>query len=98
MQKVKCPRCGKEDAIIHVQYGILPGEKCQKEDENDHLSKAPEFATISKHNRVTEQRDRFAKDILQPFEGKTNKPNLDFAKAYPEKAKDYYSPEQLSKL
>lgn len=27
---MKCPKCGKEPAIMHKQLGVLPGEKCQQ--------------------------------------------------------------------
>ena len=62
------------------------------------MKPAQEFYTISKSNRIVEQRDRFAKDIEQPYVGKNNDPNPDFAKAYPDKVNDYFTPEQLRKL
>jgi len=97
MKKQKCPRCNKGNAITHNIYGILPCESCQAEDEKNHLQTQPEFYSISKHNRVTEQRDKHAKDILQPFE-KRGEASPDFAKAYPTKVDDYYTKDQLKKL
>ena len=29
-KKAKCPNCGKEPAIIHPIYGVMPGKKCRK--------------------------------------------------------------------
>ena len=83
--------------MTHNMYGVLPCKSCQKKDEEIVLQARPEFYTISKHNRITEQRDKGAKDILQPFTSK-GKPSPDFAQAYPEKVHDYYSPDQLKKL
>lgn len=93
----KCPRCNKFDAIEDEIFGVLPCNVCQADDEKVVLAVQPEFYTISKHNRVTEQRDRHSKDILQPFIGK-GEPNPDFARAYPEKAKKYYTQDQLKRL
>lgn len=28
---MKCPKCGKEPAIMHKQLGVLPGERCQQQ-------------------------------------------------------------------
>ena len=29
-KKAKCPNCGKEPAIIHPIYGVMPGKKCKE--------------------------------------------------------------------
>lgn len=42
------------------------------------------------------QREDHAQDIIQPFTG--GQPNPEFAKAYPERAADYYSSDQLSEM
>ncbi len=34
----KCPRCGKESAIVEARLGILPGKKCQKKHESHKTS------------------------------------------------------------
>ena len=97
MNNIKCPRCNKCKAIIDKIYGLLPCDTCQQEDEQTHLESKPEFYSISKHSRITTDRDNHAKDILQPF-GKKGKASLDFAKAYPDKIHDFYSKDQLKKL
>jgi len=96
--KVKCPRCGKEEAIVDKKYGVLPGKRCQSKDNEVHVKRSPEFYSATKADRVTQQRDQNARDILQPFVGKNNKPNPDFVKAYPERAKDYFKESDLKKL
>lgn len=90
-----CPRCGKELAIVHSSYGVLPGEKCKKKDETrvKSLRDAPRYPTISMQDRIQSQQDKHGKDILQPVVG--NKPNPDFAKAYPKMAEDYFTDEEL---
>jgi len=98
MENVTCPRCGKEKAIISRRYGILPGKNCQADDKEHNLADKPEFYTISKSNRVQEQRDHFAKDMLQPYTDGKGTPSEDFAKAYPDKIDDYYEKGALDKI
>lgn len=95
----KCPRCGKEPAIVDITLGILPGEKCQEDDLKISIVEKPEFYNLTKIHRVQAQRDSHNKDMIQPFAGKNgDKPNPDFVKSYPEQSKNYFTPEQLSKL
>lgn len=100
MKKQKCPRDGcNNDAIIDTTLGVLPCQKCQDEDAETPINDSPEFYNATKQHRIQEQRDKHNADIMQPWaSGKDVKPNPDFVKAYPEKAKDYFTPEQLSKL
>ena len=84
---MKCPRKNcKNEAIIHPTFGVLP---CKYHQDLD--SKVPkkkfEFANISKSNRVQEQRDSNAKDLIQPYNG--SKVNEEFFKAYPEQVENY---------
>jgi len=97
MTKPKCPRCGKEDAIIDSTFGVLPGKVCQADDAKHNLADKPEFYTLSKSNRIQRQRDTGVKDLLQPFIGK-GEPNVEFAKAYPDRVDDYFDREDLKKL
>jgi len=93
----KCPRCQKEPATIHPFYGVLPGVKCQAKDAKGvRVMRGPEFYAHTKAYRIQSQRDRFAKDLLQPYEGKG--PSRDFVKAYPDKATDYFKKDELTKL
>lgn len=94
---MKCPQCNKQDAILDPKYGVMPCAKCQKSQNATGIKQAPEFALISKHNRIIQQRDAHSKDILQPFDNK-GKPSLDFVKAYPNKRGDYFKKEDLKRL
>lgn len=94
-----CPRCGKEPAIVDMTYGILPGDKCQEEDEKGVAVEAPEFYNATKQHRIQDQRDKHNADITQPWlPGKDPKPNPDFVKLYPDAAKNYFTDDQLSKM
>lgn len=94
---MKCPRhdC-KNEAEYHPTYGVLPCLSCQNKNSGAQLVKNPEFASITKQDRIQQQRDEHGKDIIQPFLG--NKPNPEFAKAYPSKAKDYFTGDQLKDI
>lgn len=95
---MRCPKCHKREALIHPKFGVMPCAKCQNKDSKTNIKRAPEFYSATKADRVIHQRDTNAKDILQPFIGKDNKPNPDFAKAYPDRAKDYFKDSDLKKL
>lgn len=96
---MNCPRIGcKNKANIDHTYGVLPCTSCQKKDEItiNHVRRSPEFYTISMRDRIVHQRDQFAKDIIQPFDGV--KPNPEFVRAYPELRDQYFTPEQLKNI
>ena len=95
---MKCPRKNCQNkAVIDKTYGVLPCQKCQAEDmAAGPLKMGPEFVNISKADRVQHQRDYGAKDMLQPFV--SNKPNPEFAQAYPELLDKYYTKEEIRKL
>ena len=61
---MKCTRCGKGKAIRDSQLGILPCNKCQKEEESFNKPElGPEFSTDS----IKEGRREYYKDAIQPF-------------------------------
>lgn len=93
-----CPRDDCEnEAIVDNYYGILPCRSCQSEDTNLAINlKTPEFYNQTKKDRITSDRDKHGKDIIQPWVGK--EPNPEFVKAYPHMAKDYFSDEELRKI
>jgi len=95
---MECPRRNcKNKAIINRVYGVLPCKKCQESDQKLALHRKFEFATISRSNRIQEQRNHHGKDMLQPYY--KGKPNPDFFKVYPEKIKDYgLTKKELAKL
>lgn len=95
----KCPRVGcKNKATISPRLGVLPCKKHQEEDAGKYTGKPYQFATLSKSDRINEERDVWGKDLIQPWkpDGKTINP--DFVEAYPDKAEDYYSKQELEKL
>lgn len=98
--KQKCPREGcPNDAIIDLTYGVLPCAKCQQEDDDFVRPELPQFYNMSKIQRVQEQRDKYNKDMLQPYlPGKDQAPNPDFVRAYPKESKNYFNEEQLKKM
>jgi len=73
---VKCIICQKEEAIIHPQYGILPGLNCSKGKATNpgKIIKLYEFTPES----VKQSRKEYAKDILQASrDGIVSKERLD---------------------
>jgi hypothetical protein len=71
----------------------------QDEDSQYTMPKLPEFYSATKIQRVQEERDKYNKDILQPYlPGKDQKPNPDFIRAYPNQAKNYFSGDELKKM
>lgn len=89
-----CPACKINNAVIDPVLGVIHCLNCQAKDVK--ITKPPEFYSIDKMSRVQAQRDKHSADLIQPFVG--NKPNPDFAHVYKDKAKDYYSKEELEKL
>lgn len=94
----KCPRCHKNQVNVDHELGVLPCDDCQKKDAATVNANLPEFVTLTKQERIVNQRDKHGKEILQPWTGKDWKPNRDFVKAYPKYAKQYFTKEQLNKL
>lgn len=99
-KKQKCPRKGcQNQAVIDITFGVLPCVKCQAEDEKEQITEAPEFYNATKAHRIQDQRDKHNADIMQPWSpGKNQEPNPDFVRAYPDKARDYFTDDQLKKL
>lgn len=95
---MKCPRDNcKNDAVVDSVYGVLPCTFDQKKDEAFSIHrKPPEFYSLNRMDRVNRQRDKHLKDIL-PVWWK-NRPSAEFAKAFPKKAEEYYSKEELKRL
>lgn len=100
VKTIKCPKCGKEDAIIHPVYGTLQGKRCRDEDRKKvgAIQTPPRFLTQTMTDRITEQQIKYEKDIIQPYAGDGKSPDPEFVKAYPQQAREYFSQEQLEKL
>lgn len=95
---MKCPRDNcQNEATNHPKLGVLPCNSCLAGDRKTSLAKPPRFATASQANRVQADQDKNSKDLVQPWD-EHNKPNADFAKAYPDKAQDIFSKETMQKL
>lgn len=93
MNNTLCRRCGKEPAIIHPRFGVTDGEKCKAKDRA--IREHTEFATISQHTRITDQRDHALGDIAQPW-NEDGSINEVFVKANTrEDLEDYFTKEQL---
>lgn len=95
----KCIRDGCEnEAQIHPQYGAVPCVACQQKDREVKVARSPEFASLSKANRIQKQRDEHEKDMLPIRLGKENKPNPDFVRAYPEMRSQYFTQKELNEV
>jgi hypothetical protein len=97
MTAPKCPRCGRNPATVDKTFGILPCDNCQDDDAAFHAPVVHEFYSHTKADRIQSQRDSHGADILQPWDTR-GKPNPDFLKKYPDRAKDYFSKKDLKKL
>lgn len=95
---MKCPKCNKNEAIEDRKYGILPCEECNKKDDEYELKTKPEFYTLSKMDRIVQQRDSMGKDLIQPFLDGKGTPNPEFVKAYPKQVDNYFTKEKLRNL
>jgi len=94
MPSLKCPRCGKKTPkekqfCQHCLFNIGKYE-----------SRWPTISNIGILNEQKRQwqRDKHAKDIIQPY--MKNKPNPDFVKAYkdqPELLNQYFTKDELRK-
>jgi len=93
--KILCPRQCGNNAVIDPIFGILPCKKCIAND-NVTITRTPEFVNINKMHRIQHQRDKGKRDLLQPFEG--GKMSVDFAKAYPKLAKNYFTNKELESI
>lgn len=91
---IKCTNCNKNTAVYDSRYGYIHCIPCQLKPST--LSKPPEFYSQRKADRVTKDRDKNARDMIQPWVG--GKPNPEFAKAFPQHAKMYFSKKELKKL
>jgi len=93
---MKCPKCRKNEAQIHTDYGVIPCIDCQ-DIATTHLGERPEFYSASKSDRIALDRDRTSRDTIQPY-GKGGSPNPDFIKAFPAHAKIYFTKDQLKNI
>lgn len=94
---MNCPRCNKNEAIVHPKYGVLPCQSCQDKDNKlPRIKPQPEFISPTKAQRIQNERDLHAGDLEQPF--MSNKPNPKFAKIYPDQAKQIFTREELANL
>lgn len=91
MSKILCPRgCGNE-ARTHALFGVMPCLKCVGQDRTKRqATKSPEFYAQTMQTRIQGQRDRHEGDIIPPYTHE-GKPNEDYRRAFPEKAKELFS-------
>lgn len=90
MSETLCPRGCGNTARTSPLFGTLPCFSCIQEDrEKRPVTHAPQFTALTMQSRVQEQRDRHEKDMLPPYDH-NGKPNEEFARAFPEKAKELF--------
>lgn len=91
MANQPCPRgCGNA-ARLNPLFGVMPCFACLKLDRTKRqATKSPEFYAQTMQTRVQEQRDRHEGDIILPYDH-NGKPNEDFRRLYPAKAKELFS-------
>lgn len=94
---MKCPKCKKENAT-QSQYGLLPCKSCIASDRKKVAGiKTVEFTNAKRAERIQDGRLKHAKDILYPWD-MSGKPNKDFVDTYQDKAREYFTEEELLKL
>ena len=89
---MKCPVCGREtdELFSAVKNGKFMSDRCEKCVSN--FTGTADYARKYERDR---QREDYRKDILQRFDG--DKPDRDFIRAYPQKAREYWDEETLRK-
>jgi len=92
---MKCPRCHESKVEYHPSFGVIPCKNCRQKDVK--IKEHPEFSTLSMQERITKQREKHEKDLLQPW-GENQKINPDYAKAYPEESEETFSKDELESL
>lgn len=86
---MNCELCNKSSnrgGVINGKYYSSICNECISGQTRLISAQAAEFQRLS-------DRQEFAKDIIQPYDG--DKPNGEFIKAYPNKAKEMFSEQQL---
>ena len=63
-RKIACPNCLSELSTQHPIFGILPGEKCKKKQQD--LSSPGGYIEFTSED-IKRQRIDYADDILQPY-------------------------------
>jgi len=95
MKRIRCIRKNcQNEAEIHPVYGVIPCSTCR--DEDSEFGTQSRYLSVAQLHRIQKQRDEHGKDLIQPFS--KGKINQEFAEAFPEKADDYYTKEELQKL
>ena len=93
---MKCPRKNcKNEATYNKIFGVLPCQAHQKSDAQYSIRGFTEQHHPRKYDRIQRQRDKFLKDLQQPYQ--SNKANIDFFKANPDRVDDYGVRSELEK-
>lgn len=90
-----CPVCKQEaskltSAVVNGKYLSDRCDKCLSVD----VSEQP-ISSTNKDYRIRRQQEDHRADMLQPYVN--GKVNMDFARVYKDKAKDYFTEEELHK-
>ena len=95
---MKCPNCHKDTSRV---WGGMVGWECDQC--CTIYKKRVKIDGILTRNspRIKQEREKYAKDLIQPEvydkSSKKLKINPDFAKYYPDKVKNFFTPEQIRK-
>jgi hypothetical protein len=77
-----------------MKRAIIDGKYVEKPTD-EQLSANKRFDNNAQYHRDAEREDNYI-DLIQPFIG--SRPNPEFAKAYPDRAKDYFTEDELKQL
>lgn len=93
----KCPVCGNNGKLKSlVINGKYISERCTNCIIDIGAKIERGVSSSSAEYDRERQREDFRADIAQPYIG--NKPNREFALAYPDKVKDYYSDKEIGEM
>lgn len=91
--QILCPVCNNELVTIDKQLGYLPCKSCQER--QSQIAKPSEQIEFTSES-IKEGRRKFFKSTIQPW--RDNRPSLEYAQAYPERAKKKFAKYKKSEI
>lgn len=89
---MRCKKCQTEDFLKNAVVDGLFGGYCASCIDGTNRLDSPQSASYHRDR----DREEHARDVLQPrINGKMN---VEFAKAYPDQAKEYFTEEELKEI
>ncbi len=91
--KVMCPKCEKHEANLDQMYGVKDCDWCAAKSAGWSIPKG----TKSVPAYIREQQEKHHDDFVQPSitENGKDKINPEFVRLYPDKVKNFFTPEQM---